>query len=423
MDGWPVDLARWPAFGAGIGLLGSGSALTSWWIGGKMTPRVLLPVLQMINNTELFHTLLAKGEIRLRAGPLFDVIPKPLPAGFDFGRIEGMMLGLAVGDALGNTTESWNPWERRARHGEIRDYLPNWQSGERTGLPSDDTQLAFWTLEQLLADGGLIPANLAARFCRERIFGIGATVRGFIRNCTSGVPWYRCGPRSAGNGALMRIAPLVIPHLKAPSPALWCDVALAAMLTHNDSGSTAACLAYVSILWHLLHLSTPPEPAWWPRTYVAVARGLEEDTYRPRGGAFPGFSGPIWRFVEDALEAAFSRGLSVLEACGLWNSGAYLLETVPSVLYILMRHAHDPEEAIVRAVNDTFDNDTIAAVVGAAVGALHGRENLPPRWLQGLTGRTGAHDDGRVFELLDAARERWGQQGNLPGAGPAGKDS
>ena len=37
------------------------------------------------------------------------------------------------------------------------------------------------------------------------------------------------------------------------------------------------------------------------------------------------------------------------------------------------------EEAIVRAVNDTRDNDTIAAIVGAAVGALHGKSALPDR--------------------------------------------
>jgi ADP-ribosylglycohydrolase len=56
-----------------------------------------------------------------------------------------------------------------------------------------------------------------------------------------------------------------------------------------------------------------------------------------------------------------------LDACNRWHSGAYLLETIPSALYILMNYTHDLEEAIVRAVNDTYDNDTIAAIVGAAV--------------------------------------------------------
>jgi len=41
-----------------------------------------------------------------------------------------------------------------------------------------------------------------------------------------------------------------------------------------------------------------------------------------------------------------------------------------------MCHARDPEEAIVRAVNDTKDNDTIAAIAGAGVGVLHGRNRI-----------------------------------------------
>jgi ADP-ribosylglycohydrolase len=73
-----------------------------------------------------------------------------------------------------------------------------------------------------------------------------------------------------------------------------------------------------------------------------------------------------------------------------------------------MRYGHDPEEAIVRAVNDTYDNDTIAAVVGAAAGALHGKDGLPRRWRDGLLGRTRAADDGRVFELIAEARELFG---------------
>jgi ADP-ribosylglycohydrolase len=96
------------------------------------------------------------------------------------------------------------------------------------------------------------------------------------------------------------------------------------------------------------------------------------------------------------------------QACEAWASGAYLLETVPSVLWILARHAHDPEEAIVRAVNDTHDNDTVAAIVGAAVGALHGRDALPAGWQRGLLGRTDANDDGRVFRLIEeAVRRDW----------------
>ena len=100
-------------------------------------------------------------------------------------------------------------------------------------------------------------------------------------------------------------------------------------------------------------------------------------------------------------------GRSIVEACDTWYSGAYLLEAVPSALYILMCCADDPEEAIVRAINDTKDNDTIGAIVGAAVGALHGEKGLPERWKRNLLGRTEASDDGRVFELIDSAVQQF----------------
>jgi ADP-ribosylglycohydrolase len=97
---------------------------------------------------------------------------------------------------------------------------------------------------------------------------------------------------------------------------------------------------------------------------------------RPR---HPGlaFRGPLWRLVDTEVRQALAQQLTVLDACERWYSGAFLLETVPSALYILARHAREPETELIRVVNDTKDNDTIAAIVGAAVGALHGRRGLP----------------------------------------------
>jgi ADP-ribosyl-[dinitrogen reductase] hydrolase len=77
----------------------------------------------------------------------------------------------------------------------------------------------------------------------------------------------------------------------------------------------------------------------------------------------------------------------------------------------------------VRAVNDTWDNDTVAAIVGAIVGARHGRKALPQGWIDGLLGRTGEADDGRVFQLIAETerflRDEAGHQPAVPdGAGP-----
>ena len=333
--------------------------------------------------------------------------PKDRVAGpLDADRVRGMLLGLAVGDALGNTSEGLTAAERENGFGEIRDYLPNPHAGgTRVGLPSDDTQLTFWTLESLLENGTLDPDDLAARFASRQIFGIGKSVQQFLRNREQGItPWYRCGAESAGNGALMRIAPIVLLHPDGTGPGLWLDTALASIVTHRDASSVAACVAFTDLLSRLLRLPAPPTAEWIIGTFTGTVRQVcTDEQYSARGGLLSGGSGSFPDCLDRALTEAARRRWSTRQACDAWHSGAYLLETVPSVLWILANHAHDPEEAIVRAVNDTCDNDTIAAIVGAAVGALHGARALPASWRAGLLGRTGESDDGVVFRLIEAA--------------------
>jgi ADP-ribosylglycohydrolase len=360
------------------------------------------------SNREILDNLFRTGGIDLVRGPIFDEAPPALPDGFDFAKVEGMLLGLVIGEALGMTTEDWQPEKRRSAYGEIRDYVAQPGGDEPIGLNSDDMQLAFCTVEQMLADRGFHPEKVADHFCHRHIFGRGYTVRRFLSNRRSGLPWYQCGPKSSRNGALVRIAPMVIPHLKSPSTDLWVETALSAMITHNDAGSTAACLAMVKIFWSLLGMNRTPEPTWWLDTYVGVAKDLEGDSkQRVRGGKFLGYEGPIWRFVDERVREARQSGLSVLKACSQWHSGADLLETMPSIIYILMCHAADPEEAMVRAVNDTEDNDTIAAMVGAAMGALYGTSCIPSGWISRLPQHPTHEEDETVFALLEAVRNMW----------------
>jgi ADP-ribosyl-[dinitrogen reductase] hydrolase len=205
----------------------------------------------------------------------------------------------------------------------------------------------------------------------------------------------------------MRIAPVIIPHLATPSAAMWADAILAGMITHNDYASNAFCAAFCGLLWQFLSLNQIPNPVDLLDMFCEVGLQVEgEKEYQPRFGSFK-FSDTPCKSTTQRVMHAYRNGWDTLKACNEWGSGAYLLETMPSVLYILMVHGDDPEEAIIRAVNDTRDNDTVAAIVGAAVGALHGKAALPQRWLDGLLGRTGADDDGRIYELIDAAREKW----------------
>ena len=325
-------------------------------------------------------------------------------------RLQGMLLGLAVGDALGNTSEGMLPGHRKSKYGWIETYLSNrYAENQKRGVPSDDTQLAFYLVEQLLENGALNPEQLAKIFVSREIYGMGMSVNEFRKKVRAGIEWQKAGTHSAGNGALMRIAPIIGPHLKFPSQELWKDAAVCSAVTHNDPASIACCVAFVMLLSTLLTSDQLPEPGWWADTFEAIAGPIEGETkYQPRGGVYLGsYTGSLTRFTVREVRKALANDIDTVSFGERVYSGAYLMETMPCVLFILAKYGSDPERSILEAVNHTKDNDTIAAIVGAAIGAFYGRDAIPSNWIDNLTGRLGANDDGRVFELVNAATEAW----------------
>ena len=325
-------------------------------------------------------------------------------------RLKGMLIGLAIGDALGNTSESMLPERRLSKFGWIETYLPNrYASGKKRGLPSDDTQMSFYLLEHLVDDKGLNAEKLAKIFVSREIFGMGRSVNEFRENIRAGVSWQEAGSRSAGNGALMRIAPIVGPHIKSPSKKLWLDAAICSSVTHNDPASIACCVAYIWLLSNLLVFDDWPDPEWWLTSFSDIAVPLEGNTrYKPRGGLRKGiYEGPISVFTINEVQKALEADLGTLDFNNLVYSGAYLMETMPCVLFILAKYGKDPERAILEAVNNTKDNDTIASIVGAAVGAYHSLEGLPEHLVKNLSGRLSTTDDNKIFELSEIASVTW----------------
>ena len=366
-----------------------------------------------MDNATLLGRLFASGGIDLRRGELFDQSPAPLPTTFDWDRVDGMLLGLAIGDALGNTTESLLP-ERRRELLRRDPRLRAAQAAARTlATPTDDTQLAFWTLDQLLVDDGLVPEHgcQALRLGAHLRHRAAPSSQAMSDLRSGDRPWYECGAPSAGNGALMRIAPMLVPFVRSPSTDLWADTALSAIVTHNDAASTSACLAFVAMLWQLLGMDDAAGAVVVaaPLRRARRATSKARPGYAPRGGAFVGVRRAALAVRRRA--AGRRRGRGPQRRARPASSGApapTCSRRCPACSTSSRGTPRDPEEALVRAVNDTKDNDTIAAIVGAAVGRAARR-----RGTAGALGRAAPaaarapYDDGEVQRIMARARTRW----------------
>ncbi len=357
-----------------------------------------------MNNKTIFEELFKAGKIKVRGSDLFNA-PVEMKTPVNFDRIEGMLLGGAIGDSLGFPTENMQPRERLAAHGEIIDYLP---MGEETrGVPSDETQFTMWTLEQIIKDGSFNAEAAAGSFLNKKIIGMSKTIKEFLTNFHKhGKKWNEAGSDSANSCSMMRVTPLILAQLKDRDANLWIDTALCSMMTNNDPAAIGSCAALLNLILAAMNMEKAPEPMFWLDKFIETLKEFETDiAYKPRCAPYRGYSGPLSGYLDKIVREAYDEGLTVLEACAKWQSGSYLLETVPCVLYILMKNGDNFENAIVRAVNDTDDNDTIAAIAGSVMGALYGKSGIPKRWVDNLSGRTGVSDDGKIFEIIRSAEE------------------
>ena len=362
-----------------------------------------------LSNLEIMKMLFKDNIIKSKE-PNFIYNTKPNVQLVNFSRIEGMLLGIAIGDSLGNTSESMMPNERNQRHGLITDYLPNRHAHYKgIGLPSDDTQLSFDTLLVILNKGKLDLDELAKVFSSHRIFGVGKTVKEFLSNYKDHKePWYLSGVvDGAGNGALMRIEPVIISYLANPNENLWADTILATMLTHNSSLAIGSSVAFINMLCEFLSSRTPPDKDKMINEFTDILGYFTADTEcnirNPKIRSK--FSNSAHLFIKQAIEYGYKNNISVKEFSEYFGSGAYVLETDAISLYIISKYLDDPKEAIIEAVNYSRDNDTTASIVGAAMGALYGRDAFKDSWISGLSGRIREYDDRKVFELINRTKE------------------
>jgi ADP-ribosylglycohydrolase len=284
-------------------------------------------------------------------------------------RFTGLLLGTAVGDALGLPGEglSRNRIERRW-HG---DWRHRFLFGH--GMCSDDTEHTLLVAQALLAyskDPVEFQRCLAWKL-RWWLLGLPAgvglaTLRAILKLWV-GFPPTRSGVFSAGNGPAMRSA--ILGAYFAHDPAKRREfVSAATRITHTDPKAQTAALAVA-------------EAAAW-------AVGQEE----PIAGLLQRLSSldqdAEWPALCQELNAALSRGASVIafaDELGLRNGvSGYAYHSVPVALYAWLRHPNDFPAALKAALDCGGDTDTVGAIVGALAGTSCGEAGVPAEWLAGI---------------------------------------
>lgn len=263
----------------------------------------------------------------------------------------GAMLGLALGDALGATVEFMTPREIRSQYGRHDKIRGGGWLRLPSGAVTDDTTMTFalgnaW-LDSHNAPGEEDYARAFDAWMRSKPVDIGNTVRrGISHFRRTGLP--RVPPsEDAGNGATMRCAPIALALLGAPPDTVARATLAQARVTHHNPLSDAATLTVVNMIQ--AGLSGAGIRA------IMVQAHLLVDTF------------PQFRFRTRPLE----------------NPSGYIVDTMRVVLQAIDL-CDSYESALIDVVNRGGDADTTGAIAGMIMGALHGEDALPPRWLREL---------------------------------------
>lgn len=288
-------------------------------------------------------------------------------------RYRGSLLGLAVGDALGTTLEFKSPGSFRP----ITDIVGGGPFGLAPGEWTDDTSMALCLAESLIECGGFDPIDQLERYLRwwreghlssnGRCFDIGNTVRQALYAFAETKEPY-CGPIdpwSAGNGSIMRLAPVPLFFARQPRLAIE-KAAESSRTTHGAAEAVSACRYFSALIVGAINGASKEE--------------LLADHFEPAPGLWS--DAPLAPKIAEVASGSFKRR----EPPEIRGRG-YVVDSLESALWAFHRSNSFREGALL-AVNLGDDADTTGAVYGQLAGAYYGERGIPESWRSVIAHRT-----------------------------------
>ncbi|WP_110649288.1 ADP-ribosylglycohydrolase family protein [Salinicola peritrichatus] len=302
-------------------------------------------------------------------------------------RALGAFYGLALGDALGMPTQSLSRAQIAATFGEITTLVdaradqpiaPNMPAGSIT----DDTEQALLVADLLIdGHGSIAPLEFARRLiawendmrARGSLDLLGPSTKRALERITAGVPPGEAGRFGATNGAAMRIAPVGIAFDVSRPQSFLEAVHGASSVTHNTSLGIAGAAAVAATI------SAGVNGAPLSR---ALDVGVDFAERGERLGHW--FAGariaPKICWARLLLEeASDSEAITYLN--DLVGTSVLAQESIVAAFALAELAGDDPQRALCLAASLGGDTDTIAAILGAMLGACHGLDGLPDEWV------------------------------------------
>jgi ADP-ribosyl-[dinitrogen reductase] hydrolase len=288
-----------------------------------------------------------------------------------FERIEGAILGTAIGDSMGLQVEGMIPgfFQR----------MTGMKGGEGTrnypvGLWSDDTALTLMTADSLMRHNGFKSEKVMRMFASwlasgqwtadGQFRGIGKTTEAAIQLFIKGTPASNCGGTreyDEGNGALIRMSPIAAYYSYDRDRAILMSI-LATRITHARPVCVDTSTYFVDLL------------------VSAINGQLDKNDLSPKSGLLSDYIRP--------MSIVFKKAHS---------SNGHAPTTLQAALDVFVC-TNSFEEGVLEAVNRGYDADSVGAVYGALAGAYYGRGAIPEEWQKSLM----------KYELIDQTAVRLG---------------
>jgi ADP-ribosyl-[dinitrogen reductase] hydrolase len=243
------------------------------------------------------------------------------------------MLGLACGDALGRPIEFKTQNMIEQKYGRVTEMLGNGSHSQPAGTITDDTELALCIAHSLVERRKFDPADIGDRFVdwfQSGPFDIGLMTSDSLGNLANGTPWHQAGKevyaaraegQNAGNGSVMRCAPLALAYAD-DTESLVAASRQSSAITHYDRRCRDGCA--------VLNLTI---------------RNCLQGQDSPLDQALDTLSGDLSSDIETALRQ-IPDDVTPMELA----TNGYVVNTLQTALYWALT-ADNVKEAIVEAVN------------------------------------------------------------------------